>query len=62
MLSDDLQFASKQVYNPNMPEPVKVYVVDEEPILAMSLVAILNASGFRATAITNAEVAIDKIG
>jgi CheY-like chemotaxis protein len=41
-----------------MPEPVRVYVVDDEPVIATTLAAILNASGFRATAYTSAEDAI----
>jgi DNA-binding NtrC family response regulator len=45
-------------YNPVMPEPVRVYVVDDEPVIATTLAAILNASGFRATAFTSAEDAI----
>jgi CheY-like chemotaxis protein len=45
-------------YNPDMPEQVTVYVVDDEPVIASTLAAILNASGFRATAYTSAEDAI----
>jgi|HubBroStandDraft_5_1064220.scaffolds.fasta_scaffold3965984_1 FixJ family two-component response regulator len=41
-----------------MPEPVRVYVVDDEPVIATTLAAILNASGFQATAYTSAEDAI----
>jgi len=41
-----------------MPEQVKVYVVDDEPVIASTLAAILNASGFQATAFTSAEEAI----
>ena len=42
-----------------MPESaVTVYVVDDEPVIASTLAAILNASGFRATAFTSAEDAI----
>jgi DNA-binding NtrC family response regulator len=41
-----------------MPEPVKVYVVDDEPIISSTLAAILNASGFKATAFTSGEDAI----
>jgi DNA-binding NtrC family response regulator len=41
-----------------MPEPITVYVVDDEPLIAMTLAAILNASGFRATSFKNAEDAI----
>ena len=41
-----------------MPEQVTVYVVDDEPVIASTLAAILNASGFRATAYTSAEDAI----
>ena len=41
-----------------MPEPITVYVVDDEPIIATTLAAILNASGFRATSFTSAEDAI----
>ena len=41
-----------------MPEPVTVYVVDDEPIICRTLVAILNASGFRATAFTSADEVI----
>jgi CheY-like chemotaxis protein len=41
-----------------MPEPVRVYVVDDEPVIASTLAAILNASGFHATAFTSAEDAI----
>src|SRR5580692_7709148 len=41
-----------------MPEPVKVYVVDDEPVIAWTLAAILNASGFQATAYTHPEEAI----
>jgi FixJ family two-component response regulator len=38
-----------------MTEPVTVYVVDDEPVTATTLAAILNVSGFRATAFTSAE-------
>jgi DNA-binding NtrC family response regulator len=48
----------KQAYNPDMPEAIKVYVVDDEPVISMTLVAILNASGFQATGFTNAKDAI----
>src|ERR1700684_4580235 len=41
-----------------MPGPVRVYVVDDEPGIATTLAAILNASGFQATAFTSAEDAI----
>jgi DNA-binding NtrC family response regulator len=41
-----------------MPSPVKVYVVDDEPIISSILTAILNGSGFQATAFTSAEEAI----
>ena len=41
-----------------MPERVKVYVVDDEPVIASTLTAILNASGFQATAFTSAEDAV----
>ena len=37
-----------------MPEPVTVYVVDQEPVIATTLVTILNMYGFQATAFTNA--------
>jgi CheY-like chemotaxis protein len=46
-------------YNFSMSEPVTVYVVDDEPVITSTLVAILNASGFRATAFTSAEEAIN---
>jgi CheY-like chemotaxis protein len=46
-------------YNPKMPAPVTVYVVDDEPIIASTLVAILNLSGFQATAFTNTEAALE---
>ena len=38
-----------------MPEnpPQTVFVVDDEPVIALTLAAILNASGFKATAFTN---------
>src|SRR5580658_9231151 len=42
---------------PEKPSPT-VYVVDDEPIIALTLAAILNASGFRASAFTSAEDAI----
>ncbi len=35
-----------------------MYVVDDEPVIASTLAAILNASGFQATAFTSAEAAI----
>jgi len=41
-------------YYSNMPEPVTVFVVDEEPVIATTLVTILNMYGFRATAFANA--------
>jgi DNA-binding NtrC family response regulator len=41
-----------------MSEPVTVYVVDDEPVIASTLVAILNISGFRATGFTSAKDAI----
>jgi FixJ family two-component response regulator len=41
-----------------MPEPIRVYVVDDEAVIATTLAAILNTSGFRATAFTSAEDAI----
>jgi FixJ family two-component response regulator len=41
-----------------MPEQVTVYVVDDEAVIASTLAAILNASGFKATAFTSAEEAI----
>lgn len=44
-------------YNSGMPEPVRVYVVDDEPVIATTLAAILNASGFRAIAFIDAEMA-----
>jgi FixJ family two-component response regulator len=45
-------------YNRHMPEPIRVYVVDDEAVIATTLAAILNTSGFRATAFTSAEDAI----
>jgi DNA-binding NtrC family response regulator len=42
-----------------MPEPIRVYVVDDEPVISTTLAAILNLSGFRATAFTSAEDAIE---
>jgi DNA-binding NtrC family response regulator len=44
-----------------MPEnsPQTIFVVDDEPVIASTLAAILNASGFQATAFTNAETAIE---
>ena len=44
-----------------MPEPITVYVVDDVPVIASTLAAILNASGFQATAFTSAEDAIEAI-
>jgi DNA-binding NtrC family response regulator len=41
-----------------MPELVRVYVVDDQPVIASTLTAILNASGFRATGFTTPEDAI----
>ena len=43
-----------------MPEnpPQTVFVVDDEPVIASTLAAILNASGFQATAFTSPEDAI----
>jgi FixJ family two-component response regulator len=41
-----------------MPEAITVYVVDDEPVIATTLAAILNAYGFRATAYTSAKDAI----
>jgi DNA-binding NtrC family response regulator len=38
--------------------PQTVFVVDDEPVIASTLAAILNASGFRATAFTSPEDAI----
>jgi CheY-like chemotaxis protein len=46
------------VYNSQIPEPIKVYVVGDEPVIASTLAAILSASGFQATAYTSAEDAI----
>jgi CheY-like chemotaxis protein len=36
-----------------------VFVVDDEPIIASTLAAILNQSGFQATAFTNPETALE---
>src|ERR1700678_3425363 len=41
-----------------MPEPITIYVVDDEPVIASTLTAILNGSGFQATGFTSAEDAI----
>jgi DNA-binding NtrC family response regulator len=38
--------------------PQTVFVVDDEPVIASTLAAILNASGFQATAFTSPEDAI----
>jgi DNA-binding NtrC family response regulator len=43
----------------SMAPPAKVYVVDDEPIIALTLATILNASGFQATAFTNPETALE---
>jgi DNA-binding NtrC family response regulator len=39
-------------------QPINAYVVDDEPIIASTLAAILNNSGFQATAFFSAEEAI----
>jgi DNA-binding NtrC family response regulator len=41
-----------------MPNPVRVYVVDDEPVISTTLAAILNFSGFQATSFTSAEEAL----
>jgi DNA-binding NtrC family response regulator len=41
-----------------MQEQVKVYVVDDEPVIASTLAAILNSSGFRAIAFTRPRQAL----
>jgi len=43
-----------------MPDNLKrnIFVVDDEPAIAMSLAAILNASGFQATSFTDPEMAL----
>jgi CheY-like chemotaxis protein len=41
-----------------MQEQVKVYVVDDEPVIASTLAAILNSSGFRAMAFTGPSEAL----
>jgi|ERR1700683_5399428 DNA-binding NtrC family response regulator len=42
-----------------MASPVTIYVVDDEPVIASTLAAILNASGFQATAFTDPETALE---
>ena len=41
-----------------MPQPVTVYVVDDEPVISSTLTAILNVSGFQATGFTSAKDAL----
>lgn len=41
-----------------MPEPVSVYVIDDEEIISSTIAAILNRSGFHAKAFFSAEGAI----
>jgi DNA-binding NtrC family response regulator len=57
----DERAAVESEYNPRMPEPITVYVVDDEAVIASTLAAILNASGFRATGYTSAEDAIKAV-
>ena len=53
------QLEPESKYDPKRPAPVTVYVIDDAPMIASSLVEILNLSGVHATAFTSAEAALE---